>query len=77
MLRLLGLERWVMVAEGQKRGREGSGMGVCSQSYAVGVVSHDSGSLLDGKNHMLVLGFFFWSLLLCFLNAGQLRSQEA
>ena len=66
-----------MVVEGRKWGREGIRMEVCSWSDAVEVVSHDRESLLDGKNHMLVSGFFFWSLLLCSLNAGQLRSQEA
>ena len=48
-----------MVVKGQKRGRKGGGMGVCSQSNAVEVVSHDRGSLLDRKNCMLFLGFFF------------------
>ena len=72
---------WVgVVGHGSRRlevreGREW--MGVCSWSNAVGVVSHDSGSPLDGKNPMLILWCFFWSFLLYSLNVGQLWSQEA
>ena len=47
-----------MVVDGWKWGRVGMRVGSWSWKGAAKVLSHDSGSLLDGKYHMLVSGFF-------------------
>ena len=46
------------VVDGQKWRRVGMRVGSWSWAGAAKVLSHDSGSLLDGKKCMLVSGFF-------------------